>query len=98
MHMRCENFFLVVQIGASYLCNKGRLGENEAVGNRTDMFAQETLRDSIRIIAKQDPEAARLIKLEMELSKAGLSRNLGVHVSGLHTTLFSTALCLKPAA
>ena len=71
------------QVGVSYFCNKGQLGENEAVGNRTDMFSQETLRAIMRTVEEKDPVQAETLKHTMEGAKCGLSHMLGTHVSSL---------------
>ena len=71
------------QVGVSYFCNKGQLGENEAVGNRTDMFSQETLRAIERTIEKADPVEAEFMKRTIQGSKFALSHMLGTHVRPL---------------
>ena len=68
-------------MGVSYFCNKGQLGENEAVGNRTDMFSQETLRAIMRAIEEKDPVRAETLKHTFEGAKCGLSHMLGTRVS-----------------
>ena len=68
-------------MGVSYFCNKGQLGENEAVGNRTDMFSQETQRAIVRTAEHRDPLQAGTLKHIIEDAKPGLSQMLGIHVS-----------------
>lgn len=68
-------------MGVSYFCNKGQLGENEAVGNRTDMFSQETQRAIVRTTEDRDPLQAETLKHIIEDAKPGLSHMLGIHVS-----------------
>lgn len=70
-------------MGVSYFCNKGQLGENEAVGNRTDMFSQETLRAIVRTLEEKDPARAETLRHTIEGAKCGLSHMLGTHVSPL---------------
>ena len=73
-------------MGVSYFCNKGQLGENEAVGNRTDMFSQETQRAIVRTMENKDPARAKTLKHIIEDAKPGLSQMLGIHVSLLTIT------------
>ena len=69
-----------MQVGASYLCNKGQLGDNEPVGNRTDMFAAETVREITRKLAAQDPVKAQAFKITMDLAKSKLCQEMGEEV------------------
>ena len=66
-----------MQVGASYLCSKGTLGENELVGNRTDMFAAEIVRSTGQLLAAEDKTLAAAYKLTLELAKASLSQRVG---------------------
>ena len=68
---------ILVQVGASYLCSKGTLGENEPVGNRTDMFAAEVVRSTGQQLAAADKTAAAAFKLTLDLAKASLSQRMG---------------------
>lgn len=67
----------MVQVGASYLCAKGSLGENEPVGNRTDMFAAECVRSTIQLLAAKDKAAAATFRLTLDLAKSALSHRIG---------------------
>ena len=69
-----------MQVGASYLCNKGQLGDNEPVGNRTDMFAAETVREITRKLAAQDPVKAQAFKITMDLAKSKVCQEMGEEV------------------
>ena len=69
-----------VQVGASYLCNKGQLGDNAPVGNRTDLFAAETVREVTRKLAAQAAVREHAFKITMDLSKSKLCQEMGEEV------------------
>ena len=70
-----------LQAGASYLCAKGMLGDNEPVGNRTDMFAAETVRSTMQLLAEKDSTAAKAFKTTMLLTRAAVCQNIGKQAS-----------------
>ena len=68
------------------MCSKGTLGENELVGNRTDMFAAEIVRSTGQQLAAEDKTVAAAFKLTLEMAKASLSRRMGEQASPLLTS------------
>ena len=81
-----------MQVGASYLCAKGTLGENEPVGNRTDMFAAECIRSTTQLLAARDKTAAATFKLTLDLAKSALSHRIGKQ-AGLRSGMCCSQSC-----